>query len=87
MGMCLSFDTIRLRGLAIRTCIKPRDDLIFARLYAKELRTIFSQSGTLIEQVELEKPIYFNLGRADLLQVQSSSTAIVGVIVTIELSI
>lgn len=63
MRMCLSFDTIRLRRLTIRIpmCIKPRDNLIFARLYAKELRVIFSQSGTLIKQVEPERPIYFSI--------------------------
>lgn len=42
-------------------CIKAKDNLIFARLYAKELRVIFSQSGTLIKQVELERPIYFSI--------------------------
>lgn len=64
MRMCLSLIVLiqsvkdHLSRWTIRTSIKPRDNLIFARLYAKELRVIFSQSGTLIKQVELEKPIY-----------------------------
>ena len=69
--------------------IKPRDNLIFARLYAERIE------GNLFPIRHLDQAgrnwkanLSVNLDRAGSLQVQSSSTDdILGVIVTIEFSI